>query len=419
MTAPPTLARKLGVFDATMIVMGGIVGAGIFMNPSVVAREVHTPALILGVWAVGGLIALVGAFVYAELAVLRPQVGGQYAYLRDAFHPMVAFLYGWVLLLVIQTGGMAAGAMTFANYFRELTGSQLSPSLIAVVVLALFTIVNCLGVRSGSNVQSALMVTKIAAVVALIIVGWLAVRAPSVASVYTPSNKSTPVAFAAAMVPVLFAYGGWQTSSFVSGELRNPVRDLPRGLLIGVIGVVLLYLGVNFACLQALGPGGLAATTTPASEVMRSVLGGRGAKLIAAGIAISTVGFSQPVDAHGAAGLLLDGARRGVLSRGGVGGSAEPRAECGNRAAGGVDGGNCAVGEIRADPELCGVDGCGVFWAHRGGADRLAAARAGGAHQAGRGCRGTPGRRWRLSLPFGPWRRARSSNFPRIRGLGC
>jgi basic amino acid/polyamine antiporter, APA family len=291
MTPEPALARKLGLFDATMIVMGGVIGAGIFMNPSVVARQVHSPALILGAWAVGGLIALAGAFVYADLAMLRPQVGGQYAYLRDAFHPMVAFLYGWVLLLVIQTGGMAACAMTFANYYIELTGSRASPAVIAVIVLAAFTIINCLGVRSGSNVQSALMVTKIVAVLALVTVGWLAVSAPSVAMAPQTTGKSAPVAFAAAMVPVLFAYGGWQTSSFVSGELRNPARDLSRGLLLGVGGVIVLYLGVNIACLHALGPDGLAATTTPASEVMRRVLGTTGAKVIAAGIAISTVGF--------------------------------------------------------------------------------------------------------------------------------
>jgi APA family basic amino acid/polyamine antiporter len=108
----PRLVRRLGLFDATMIVMGGIIGSGIFMNPYVVARQVNTPFLILGVWALGGLIALAAAFIWAELAALRPEVGGQYAYLREAFHPSVAFLYGWALLLVIQTGGMAAVAVT-------------------------------------------------------------------------------------------------------------------------------------------------------------------------------------------------------------------------------------------------------------------------------------------------------------------
>ena len=275
-----------------MIVMGGIIGAGIFMNPSVVARQVQTPALILGAWALGGLIALVGAFVYAELAVLRPAVGGQYAYLRDAYHPLVAFLYGWTLLLVVQTGGMAAVAMTFGTYFRELSGVNAPTWFLAVVTIGALTVVNCFGVRAGSNVQNTLMVLKALAIIALVTIGWIAIGAPgSGAENVPPAGRSTLAAFAAAMVPVMFAYGGWQTASFVSGELRDPQRDLPRGLLGGVIGVVTLYLAVNIVCLRALGPAGLAATTTPASDVMRVALGENGARLIAAGIAISTVGF--------------------------------------------------------------------------------------------------------------------------------
>lgn len=292
-TSSAGLARRLGLFDATMIVMGGIIGAGIFINPYVVARAVHTPALILGAWGAGGLIALLGAFVYAELAVFRPNVGGQYVYLRDAYHPIVAFLYGWTLLLVTQTGGMAAVAMTFAGYFRELTGSGVDARIIAVAALAILTVINCYGVRAGSNVQGALMVTKIFAVLFLVGLGWLGAHStgavPSAPA--TPDSHSTLIAFGTAMVPVLFAYGGWQTASFVSGELRNPARDLPRGLLIGVIGVVVLYLGVNVVCLAVLGPAGLAATTTPASEVMRLALGPTGGRVIAAGIAVSTVGF--------------------------------------------------------------------------------------------------------------------------------
>src|SRR5687768_11262066 len=155
-----------------MIVMGGIIGAGIFMNPSVVARQVQTPTLILGAWALGGLIALVGAFVYAELAVLRPAVGGQYAYLRDAWHPLVAFLYGWTLLLVVQTGGMAAVAMTFGSYFRELSGVDVPTTVLAVITISVLTLVNCLGVRAGSNVQSVLMVLKALAIIALVTIGW-------------------------------------------------------------------------------------------------------------------------------------------------------------------------------------------------------------------------------------------------------
>ena len=287
------LARRLGLFDATMIVMGGIVGSGIFMNPSVVARQVSTPALILGAWVIGGAIALAGAFVYAELAALRPAVGGQYAYLREAFSPAVAFLYGWALLLVIQSGGMAAVAVTFAHYARELFPVRLGVGALATVVLAALTVVNCLGVRAGASLQSALMVIKIVAIVGLIVTGALFAPAAGAAPA-PPRDAQLPgvvAAMGAALVPVLFAFGGWQTSSFVAGELKRPERDLPRGLLLGVVGVIVLYLAVNAVCVRALGPAGLAATTTPASEVMRRALGETGARAIAMGIAISTLGF--------------------------------------------------------------------------------------------------------------------------------
>jgi basic amino acid/polyamine antiporter, APA family len=289
--AEPALARRLGPFDATMIVMGGIIGSGIFVNPSVVALRVHTPLLALGAWVVGGLIALIGAFVYAELAVLRPRVGGQYAYLRDAYHPIVAFLYGWTLLLVIQTGGMAAVAIVFGRYFSELTGTGLSPAVTAVIVLGVLTAINCLGVRAGSNVQNTLMLIKLLAIAMLIGAGWIAVT-PTPSVVAPPVGGSGgPGGFALALIPVFFAYGGWQTASFVSGELRDPRRDLARGLVFGVVGVIALYLAVNYVCIHALGMDGLAATKTPASEVMRRALGDRGARLIALGIAVSTVGF--------------------------------------------------------------------------------------------------------------------------------
>jgi APA family basic amino acid/polyamine antiporter len=291
--ATPTLVRRLGLFDATMLVMGGIIGSGIFMNPSVVARHVSSPSLILGAWAFGGLIALAAAFIWAELATLRPEVGGQYAYLREAFHPAVAFLYGWGLLLVIQSGGMAAVAVTFARYFLDLTQLPLSGNQVAALVLAALTVINCLGVRAGGTVQSFLMVLKIVAIVALIFCGLLIASPQSQATTQSvpPLSFSLLTAIGAAMVPVLFSYGGWQTATFVAGEIREPRRNLPRALLIGVIGVVVLYLLVSAACLYVLNPAGLAQTTTPASDVMRVALGPIGAKLIAAGIAISTLGF--------------------------------------------------------------------------------------------------------------------------------
>ena len=287
----PTLARRLGAFDATMLVMGGIIGSGIFINPYVVARHVHTTPLILGVWAAGGVIALMGAFVYAELAALRPDVGGQYAYLRDAWHPSVAFLYGWALLLVIQSGGMAAVAVTFARYTVELTGTGMPDWMLATLTLGTLTLINCLGVRSGTNTQTALMLLKLAAIGMLIVAGLILVPPAARSVAAAASSTSLPLALAAAMTPVMFAYGGWQTASFMSGELVRPRRDLAIGLMAGVVGVIVVYLAVNAICLRTLGPGGLALTTPPATAVMRLALGETGAKLIAAGIAISTLGF--------------------------------------------------------------------------------------------------------------------------------
>ena len=296
MSAPDTsshgLARRLGLFDATMLVMGGIIGSGIFVTPAEVARHVTTPLLIVGVWVLGGLVALAASFVYAELAARRPEVGGQYAYLRDAYGPMPAFLYGWALLLVIQSGGMAAVAITFARYFADLVQLPLPENAVAVGVLGLLTLINCMGVRSGSNVQSGLMVLKILAIGALVVAGLL--FAPAIgphAQPTTIQSVGTLAAIGAAMTPVMFSYGGWQTSSFVAGEMRNPARDLARGLLFGVAGVVILYTAVAFVCVHTLGAAGLASSKTPATDVMRLALGPKGATFIAIGITVSTLGF--------------------------------------------------------------------------------------------------------------------------------
>jgi APA family basic amino acid/polyamine antiporter len=286
----PGLARQLGLFDATMLVMGGIVGSGIFINPYVVAQQVHTTALILAAWILGGVVGLGGAFIWAELAATLPEVGGQYVYLREAYHPAVAFLYGWVLLLVIGTGGMAAVAITFARYFVELTGLQVRDWVVATAALATLTLINCLGVKTGGRMQSAFMVMKIIASSVLVIAG-LALTGKHVATPTAAKREWSLTSFGGAMVPVLFAYGGWQTANFLAAEVKEPKKNLPRGLLLGVLGVVVLYLGVNGVCLRSLGPQALALTTTPATAVMRMALGPRGATFIAAAIAISTLGF--------------------------------------------------------------------------------------------------------------------------------
>ena len=281
-----------------MLVMGGIVGSGIFINPYVVAGFVHTPALILGAWLAGGVIALAGAFIYAELADRMPAVGGQYAYLRDAYHPIVGFLYGWVALLVIHAGGTAAVVVTFAKYFQQLANGAGSEKIIAVTVIVALTAINCLGVRAGGSVQSVFMVFRIIAVSTVALCGmWFILRSPAAPHVpWHPAIDPPPSfgllsIFGAAMVPVLFGYGGWQTSNYVAGEIRDPRKNLPRALVFGVVGVILLYLTVNFVYVQALSPAVLAATATPASQVMRMAFGQLGASLVAGLIALSTVGF--------------------------------------------------------------------------------------------------------------------------------
>ena len=308
--------RLLGVFDATMIVMGGIVGSGVFINPYVVALRVHTPFLILGVWLAGGALAMLGAFIWAELATRLPGAGGQYLYLREAYHPAVAFLYGWVLLLVIQTGGMAAVAITFARYYREITGFSAGDGPIAVTVLLGLTAINCFGVRAGSNVQSALMLLKAGCHRgdgSRRTCGSEAARCILCHCLDQPLSFGFARALGAAMVPVAFAYGGWQTASFVAGEMRDPRRDLSRGLIAGVLGVVLLYLSVNFVCVRVLGPAGLARDSY-------SGIGGDARGTRRAGRAVDRFRhrsldpwISEPGHSDRAARLLRDGSRWPVL----------------------------------------------------------------------------------------------------------
>lgn len=285
----PTLLRKLGTRDAALIVMGGIIGSGIFMNPSLVAKQVHTGPLIMAAWAIGGLIAMVGAALFAELAYRRPENGGLYAYMRDAFHPVVAFAYGWTLLLVSQSGGAAASAVTFAAYFTTLTHLSADPRFLAAATIALFTLVNCFGVRSGATTQNVFMILKIAAILGLILVGLTVLHPAAAMSALPPPNPLG--ALGLVLVPVLFAYSGWQTSSFMAGELRNPGRTLARGMLIGTGAVVVLYLAVNALSVRALGETALAATSTPASAIAQIAFGPIGGQIMAAVVALSTLGF--------------------------------------------------------------------------------------------------------------------------------
>jgi APA family basic amino acid/polyamine antiporter len=277
-----------------MLVVGGIIGAGIFLNPAVVAQRAPTATLSIGVWVLGGAVALAGALVFAELAALKPEAGGGYVYLRDALGPLTGFLYGWTELLVINSGGIAAVGVTFASYATTLTGAPdgaIAPLAIGAIVT--LSAVNLFGIRPGAVVQNTLTVLKLLALATLIVVGllWTSSATPAASAASAASSPSALTAIGTALIPVLFAYGGWQSTNFVAAELREPRRDLPRALVIGVGIVVLVYVLANVAYVRVLGVPGLAGSHAPASDVMRSLLGPRGATFIALGIAVSAFGF--------------------------------------------------------------------------------------------------------------------------------
>lgn len=285
-------ARRVGLFSATMMVIGGIIGSGIFLNPAVVAQRVRTPVMTLTAWGLGALIALAGAFVFAELGGRRPAVGGGYAYLRESFGPLAGFMYGWALLLVMATGAIAAVAMTFASYLGALFGwpAARQPEVAAAAIVVL-TLVNIRGVRPAAWTQNVFTLLKLAAIAALVVTAFLAPPHAPAPSAMPVVSGSLVLALGAALVPVLFAFGGWQQTNFVAEELIRPERDLPRALVIGVVIVVAAYLLVNVAYLRALGVDGLAASNAPAAETMGVVAGDTGRRLIGIGIVASTFGF--------------------------------------------------------------------------------------------------------------------------------
>jgi APA family basic amino acid/polyamine antiporter len=285
--------RELGPFDATMVVIGGIIGSGIFINPTFVARALDSPMLVLGAWLAGGCVAIAGAFAYAELARQMPRAGGQYVFLREAWHPAVGFLYGWALLLMIETGAIAAVAITFAQYaLRLVDGPQTAATPVAVASIVLLSAINYFGVKMGSRVLNVLVVLKVAALAILILFAWFQTGSPGwLTTARVDDSPSTPMTFAAALIPILFAYGGWQVSTYIAEEMRNPEKDLPRSLVLGTLSVVAIYLLVNVAYLRTLGLEGLAGTGTPAAETAGRWMGAAGERFVSAAIAISTFGF--------------------------------------------------------------------------------------------------------------------------------
>jgi basic amino acid/polyamine antiporter, APA family len=276
-----------------MMVVGGIIGSGIFLNPALVAERARTAELTLAVWVLGGGIAVLGALVFAELGARRPVAGGGYVYLRDAYGRLPAFLYAWTLLLVIATGAIAAVAVTFASYMAALIGVVPAARLpLAVGAILLLSAVNYIGVKPGAVTQNVFTILKLGALVILIAAALMLAPPPP------PSEQLAPLApgdlllaVGAALVPVLFAFGGWQQTNFVAEELIEPERNLPRALLAGVSIVVAVYLLANLAYLRTLGIAGLAGSSAPAADAMNALWGPPGRRIIAAGIAISTFGF--------------------------------------------------------------------------------------------------------------------------------
>jgi len=327
--------RLLGTFDATMLVAGSMIGSGIFIVSADVVREVGSAGWLLGVWLVSGLMTVAAARCYAELATMYPHAGGQYVFLREAFGPLAGFLYGWTLLLVIQTGTIAAVAVAFAKFLAVLVpalgaGSVLATlgghaltaqQLVAVAVIALLTAANLRGIATGKRIQNAFTVTKVAALAALILLGLAvgmrggAVAANLVAPFDTSNARGVLLgSFGAAMVGALFSSDAWNNVTFTAAEVRDPRRALPRALLFGTGLVVLLYLLTNVAYLAVLPAQGTPDGATAiergiahatddrvATAVVGEVLGPAAAGVMAVLIMISTFGCVN--------GLVLTGPR--------------------------------------------------------------------------------------------------------------
>jgi basic amino acid/polyamine antiporter, APA family len=304
--------RELGRFDTAMIVVGGIIGAGIFINPYIVAQRLDTPLLVMAAWLVGGGVALAGALTFAELGTLFPKAGGHYAYLRTAYHPLAGFLYGWGLLLMIEGGAIAAVGITFAEYaLRLVQRPGVDARLLATLAIGLVAAVNYVGVKPGSRLLNTFVVLKLLPLALLIGAGLLlplgglslgslgdavdgGVVALNGTAAQAGDDGGPPLllfAFGAAMIPVMFSYGGWQNANYLAEEMKDPVRDMPVGLLAGTGLVVLVYGLVNFVYLRTLGHAGLAGTATPASDAARMLFGDAGDFIITLGIAVSTFGF--------------------------------------------------------------------------------------------------------------------------------
>jgi APA family basic amino acid/polyamine antiporter len=305
--AEPTLRRELTAWDGASLTVGAVIGTGIFLTAGDVARALPDPALALGAWLVGGLLVLAGALAYAELGAMFPHAGGLYHFLREAWGPLAGFLYGWTCLLVIMTGGNAAIAVGFGEYLGGLVpafaGDRTLVSLgalrvsgpqgAAVLAILLLTAANHFGVREGARVQNALTLVKLAAIAALVVGGLAAAPAARPVAgeplpIIGPLGLLAPLGVA--LIATLWTYDGWYALTFSAGEVRDPKRDLPRGLVAGVLVVILAYALLNVVYLRALDVHTLGGTTRVAEAAALALFGEAGARAVTAAVAVSAFG---------------------------------------------------------------------------------------------------------------------------------
>jgi len=287
----PGLLRKLGLFDTMSLVVGTIIGSGIFLVPAEVAREVHTTAGIFAVWIFGAVFTMLGALTLAELGAAIPQAGGIYTFIARGFGRLPAFLCGWVLFTVATSGSIATLAVAFPIYLQALVPMTASVAKLASLgAVSFFTAVNLLGVAAGARIQNLLTASKIAGILAMI---GIVLRAPARAAVLPsagPSSGPGIAAFGIALVAVLWAYEGWHDVGFAAGEMRNPRRDFPIAAVGGTAIVVALYLAANLAYLHVLSPGEIAAAPRVASAAMRLAGGAWADRLLSIAIVCSILG---------------------------------------------------------------------------------------------------------------------------------
>ncbi|MBN1852986.1 MAG: amino acid permease [Pirellulales bacterium] len=286
----PTVAARLGAWDAASIIIGIVVGTAIFKSPPSVFQNSAGPWQAMLVWILGGLLSLIGALCYAELATTYPRSGGDYEYLGRAYGRWLGFLFGWAQLAVILTGSIGAMAYAFADYGQRLwTLPDAAIVWLAAAAVVGLSLTNLAGIVAGKWMQNVLTTAKVLGLLLVVLAGWLGSSSATSVS-ETAHSPIGPGGFGLAMVFVLYAFGGWNDAAFVAAEVRDRRRNLPKALFLGLFGITLIYLLVNAAYLRVLGFEGARQSATPASDVLESVLGNWGSKSISLLVMISALG---------------------------------------------------------------------------------------------------------------------------------